>query len=237
MTTNELHAFEYFAAGVPPGEYFGMTLDELRQLSESERELSDDDGLSRLQELCFVGLFSYFEAFCKDHFAALINIEPSLVQNLVNAGQEVKVDARDVVASGRDVGTRLGFALAVSREFGTAKGINSQYGALLGVTPLSGDEIKAFNQLLSDRHLLVHHGGVMTRSYLEQHRERASGEAFFDSCVVRKKDVRSAIDFIESVALKICTETHTRLVAYFRELGMQCSGQRGRAVAFMEPWK
>jgi hypothetical protein len=57
-----------------------MVLDELRNLSGSSED-HDPPRLNRLQELCFIGLMSYVEAFCNDHFASLVNIEPSLIQD------------------------------------------------------------------------------------------------------------------------------------------------------------
>src|SRR5437870_3999187 len=74
MRLTEPDALEYFSGGVPSGEYFRLTLEDLKSISDSDD--NDQRGVNRLQELCFIGLISYFEAFCKDHFAALVNIEP-----------------------------------------------------------------------------------------------------------------------------------------------------------------
>jgi hypothetical protein len=81
---------DYFSGGVPMAEVFRITLKDLRAISQSVSEPST--GINRFQELCFIGLISYFEAFCKDHFASLINIEPHLVSNLKANGQNVEVD-------------------------------------------------------------------------------------------------------------------------------------------------
>src|SRR5712692_47395 len=123
------------------------------------------------------------------------------------ARQNVLIDARYVVAYGADSGSRLGFVLAAESDFGTAPKINSQYGALLKVSPFSKDDGRKYERLLADRHLLVHHGGVLTRSYLEQHWEltgAARAEAFFDSRVIGREDVAVAIDFVERIARKLC---------------------------------
>lgn len=236
---SERTALEYFSGGVPTGEYFGMTLENLREISASEKD-SEERGVSRLQELCFVGLFSYFEAFCKDQFAAVINLEPSLVENLKAAGQDVLIDARHVVAYGADSNARLGFVLAAKSDFGTAQKINSQYRALLKVSPFSKDEERQFERLLADRHLLVHHGGVVTLSYMEQHPDVPAvrqNEPFFDSRVIRREDVSQAIDFVESIARKLCRSTCEALVRYVESRGSeQYSGERARAVHFLKHW-
>ena len=236
---SERTALEYFSGGVPTGEYFGMTLENLREISASEKEDTEERGVSRLQELCFVGLFSYFEAFCKDQFAALINIEPSLVENLKAAGQDVQIDARHVVAYGEDANCRLGFVLAAKSDFGTAQKINSQYRALLKVSPFSKDEEHQFERLLADRHLLVHHGGVVTLAYVEQHPAVAAAgrsEPFFDSRALRGEDVTRAIDFVESIARKLCRSTCATLVKYVESRGEQYTGERARALYFLEHW-
>lgn len=150
---------EYFSGGVPTGEYFRMTLDDLRRISTLE---SDSIGINRLQEVCFIGLLSYFEAFCKDHFASLINLEPSLVMNLKANGQDVSVDASRVVFYVDEVDRRVGFILAEKYDFGTAQKINALFSALLKVTPFGTDEAKQYGILLRDRNLLVHHGGTFT---------------------------------------------------------------------------
>ena len=214
-----------------------MTLEDLRVISASEQ--SEERGISRLQEVCFVGLFSYFEAFCKDQFAALINIEPSLVENLKAAGQNVLIDARYVAMYGADSGSRLGFVLAAESTFGTAQKINSQYGALLKVSPFSKDDGRRFERLLADRHLLVHHGGLLTLSYLEQHRELSGAvrtDAFFDSRVIGRDDVAEAIDFVERIARKLCHSTHAALVLYLESRGEQYTEQRARALHFLRHW-
>jgi hypothetical protein len=157
---------EYFSGGVPTGLYFRMTLDDLRKVSALQD--GDSPGINRLQELCFIGLVSYFEAFCKDHFASLINLEPSLVANLKANGQDVSIDAAHVTLYADEIDRRLGFVLAEKYDFGTAQKINALFGALLKVTPFGRDEAKKYAGLLQDRNLLVHHGGTLTLTYLEQ---------------------------------------------------------------------
>ena len=70
-------------------------------------------GISRVHELCFIGLLSYFEAFCKDHFASLINLEPSLVSNLKSSGHNVDLEATRVLLYAKDLNSRIGFLLGM----------------------------------------------------------------------------------------------------------------------------
>jgi len=166
MESSETSCLDYFSGGVPTFEFFRSTLEEVRGISE--RDDGRESGINRLQELCFIGLLSYFEAFCKDHFASLINIEPQLIVNLKGGGQNVDVDSTHVILCGEAARQRIGFVLAEKYDFGTSKKINALFLALLKVTPFNKPEAKRYDALLRDRNLLVHHGGVFTFAYLEQ---------------------------------------------------------------------
>lgn len=221
---------EYFSGGVPTGEYFRMTLDDIRAISATDRKGSK--GISRLQELCFIGLISYFEAFCKDHFASLINIEPSLIANLKAAGQDVSVDASHVVMYGAESERRVGFVLASKYDFGTPKKINWLFGALLKVTPFSKSEVCHFDKMLRDRHLLVHHGGTLTLKYLEDSRNWASARsnAFYNARVIQRTEVAEVLKFVETVARKLLRGSHAALVNHLAARGMTYSGERQKAL-------
>lgn len=226
---------EYFSGGVPTGDYFHMTLDELREISASDKS----PGINRLQELCFIGLLSYFEAFCKDHFASLINIEPSFVSNMKAAGYDVCLDATHVISYGNVVGCRIGFVLAEKYDFGTAQKINALFTALLKVTPFNKDEAHQYTALLRDRNLLVHHGGTYTISYLEQLDEpRASPrtDAFFGSRVVTAQDVLAALTFIRGIARKLTKASHSAFVRYLNERAREYGGEREKALEAMLWW-
>lgn len=76
---------DLFSGGVPTAPFFfSYTLDGLEKLYLTQ---SDKRGGRQLNELCAIGLVAYFEAFCKDHFASIINIEPSLLKNLSKMGR------------------------------------------------------------------------------------------------------------------------------------------------------
>jgi hypothetical protein len=155
---------EHFSGGVPTGEYFRMTLGDLRKALVPPQK--DQSPIVNLPDLCFIGLISYFEAFCKDHFACLINLEPSLIVNLKRSGQDVSIDSTHVVLFGSTLDYRLRLLLAEKYDVGTPKKINALFNALLKITPLGREDVRRYAALLSDRNLLVHHRGFLHVSLL-----------------------------------------------------------------------
>lgn len=237
-TGSEPDALEYFSGGVPTAEYFRLKLDDLRKMSRSDPEAGVNT-LNSLQELCFIGALAYFEAFCKDHFAVILNLEPDLASNLKDAGYDTLVDANYVSLYRDDCERRVGFILSSMYDFGTAKKINALFRALLDITPFSKDERKKFDALLRDRHLLVHHGGVYTLSYLEQQNElvdRRRTDAFFHSRVIVKQELLDALDFIEDVARKLVRGSHRAFVDHLENRGIAYTGERKRALSYMSQW-
>ena len=232
-------AFEYFSGFVPPGATFKIILDDLRDLSASAvgKELS---GSNRVHELCFIGLMSYFEAFCKDHFASLINIEPGLIGNLQLAGQDVAVDANRVLLFGAEVGKKMGFIVAEKYDFGTAQKTNALFTALLKLTPFGKNDAKLYTQLLAERNLLVHHGGTYTLSYLEQaglSKDDVKVNAFVYSNTKKKDDVRAAIDFIGNIAKKMITSSHAALSQYLVDNAIHYTDERRKSVEYVLWWE
>lgn len=234
---NELSGLDYFSGGVPTGAFFKLTLGELQGMASTRR--AKRQGKNFLQELCFIGLMSYFEAFCKDHFAALMNIEPALVSNLKHAGQNVEIDGTRVVLYGQQVRSRMGFLLAERYDFGTAQKINSLYGALLNVTPFSKPEVATYSALLKDRNLLVHHGGTLTLSYLEQAKSPPKtllSDAFFNSCVKGKPEVLEAISFLGDIALKLIKASHAALLKHIASNGCEYIAGQKQALDYLLWW-
>src|SRR5689334_21847502 len=133
---------DLFSGGVPTAPFFfGYTLEGLEQLY-----LARADNLSgHLNELCVIGLVSYFEAFCKDHFASIINIEPSLLKNLSKHGQDISIDPTKALELGDALSCNIGFLIAEKYDFGTAQKINALYRALLMITPFSKDDMKIYD--------------------------------------------------------------------------------------------
>lgn len=227
-------SLDYFAAGVPTAAYFRSKLDDLRKLSATDAPLMAE--LQQIQELCFIGLMSYFEAFCKDHFASILNVEPHLLQRLRVAGQNVDLDATRVLLFRESVGHRLGFLIAEKYDFGTAQKINALFGVLLTVTPFGKDEAQKYAAMLKDRNLLVHHSGTYTLTYLEQQTKdpaHLTKNAFWNSRVMVHDEVLAAIDFLDGIACKIVKATYNALIGYLAEQGVTYTGERAQALKYI----
>jgi hypothetical protein len=105
---------DYFSGGVPTGDFFRMTLEGLAKLIDKSSK-----GISRVNEVCYIGLVAYFEAFCKDHFASVLNIEPTLLERLRQHSQDVQIDPTRLLELGMEWSYRLGFLVAEKFDFGT----------------------------------------------------------------------------------------------------------------------
>ncbi len=212
---NSYDWLDLFSGGVPtPPFFFSYTLDGLEKLYLTQ---SDKRGGRQLNELCVIGLVSYFEAFCKDHFASIINIEPSLLKNLSKNGQDINIDPAKALELGDALSCNIGFLVAEKYDFGTAQKINALYRALILISPFSKDEMQMYGDLLRDRNLLVHHGGTYTSSYIVQNKSiLLSGKErpFFDSLVISKTYVDDKINLIKEVSRKILKASHTALIKY-----------------------
>jgi hypothetical protein len=226
----KLDWLDYFSGGVPSGAYFQITLDELKDICDSAKE---EIGISRLYEICFIGLISYFEAFCKDHFASIINIVPDLLDNLKKSGQDISIDAGKVLLYPENLCYKMGFILAEKYDFGSAQKINAIYKSILNITPFSRSEVETYNTILRDRNLFVHHGGMYTLSYLQQAEigsKSGTDRAFFDSLVITKESIFEKIEFIRNVAHKLLKATHRAMARHISENDMRIDEQRRKAL-------
>lgn len=227
-TQEEQDWLDYFSGGVPTGEFFRMTLEDLTKIIDRPVR-----GMSRVNEVCFIGLVSYFEAFCKDHFASILSIEPALLGPLRDNGQDIQIDPARLLEFNDNWNTKLGFLVAEKFDFGTAQKINALYGALMKLTPFSKDEAKFYEGILRDRNLLVHHGGTFTLAYAAQTKlslESPLARPFLDSLVVSPDYFDERLEFIKGIARKILKATHSALHAHIKNSGDSYSGERLKAV-------
>jgi hypothetical protein len=219
---------DYFAGGVPTLGFFEMTLNDLEEISRLKDESS---GIDRLQEICFIGLASYFEAFCKDHFASIINIIPNVLDNLKKNNIDTNIDANDVSIYKEDTYYKIGFLVVERMDFGSANKINSMYKALLGITPFSKNEIDYYNKMLRDRNLIVHHGGVYTLSYSRQSKLQSNqDDPFYNSLIITKNDVLSYIYFIRNIAEKIAESSSIALNNYITLNNLLIGTEKQKAI-------
>lgn len=72
----KLYDLDFFLGGVPAGAIFSL---EVEQIVKGMKVLHKKEiYYQTFLELGFIGLVSYFEAFCKGHFVSIINICPNL---------------------------------------------------------------------------------------------------------------------------------------------------------------
>jgi hypothetical protein len=170
-------------------------------------------------EFAFIGLVAYFEGFCKNHTAAVINICPQLVRELAEHGREIKLRPVDIVDYAENLSTQIGCLVVEKIDFGTAKAINGLYKDLLGITPLSKREADRFHALLEDRNLIVHHGNILTPIYARERfirREIGRSRIFFDSLQVTPDHVRTAAKFLHGLSVKLRAESHRALARFVK---------------------
>ena len=225
----EVNWLEFFSGGVPTGEYFRMTVQDVDEVAKASKKKK---GINRTLELCLIGLVSYFEAFCKDHFASIVNIIPELLNELRILKFDISIDATRALLLEDKLNYRFGFLLAEQYDFGTAKKINSNYGAILKVTPFSKKEVREYDKILSDRNLIVHHGGVITLRYEEQILKRKSVEAraYFDSVVIDEASYKKSRVFFLNMAQKILLSTHSAMKSYVNDKNIEIDSERNKAI-------
>ena len=236
MTAEQLSTLDFFAGGMPAGAIFQQNALEIKKLfcAKSDKAIG-----KTLEELCFIGLVSYFEAFSRDNFASLINICPKLLDRLKSKSHDVNIDSLTALEMHGTLRYKIGFLVCERFDFGNAQKINSFYSALIGITPFSKDEISTFDRLLSDRNLLVHHGGIYTHSYFRQRlgANLVKERPFMDSLVVDSAYVESQFKFLYGIAEKIVNASHEAMNKQinYGELPIDEPGQR--ALSMFNWWE
>jgi hypothetical protein len=230
---HSIDALEHFSGGVPAGITLCSQLHDLRELIAPIEEA--EKGLNPLLEVCFIGAVAYFEAFFKDHFAASINICPALIQKLRDRQINVSIDAADVVSLEPNVFSRVGFLLTENFDFGTPKKTNVLYSAAFPITPFGSADRLKYEQVLNERNLLVHHGGVYTLQFCRQKFAKTDllNQAFYNSLVITKKRLVEVFDFMDDVAEKTCTATATKLKEFMTQNGLIQSSEQSKAVDYL----
>lgn len=229
------NVLEYFVGGVPAGTIFQLNVKSLHEAIETTDE---SKAKKTLAEICFIALIAHFEAFCKDHFASLINICPRLVLVLEKKGQNVLINSCNLIDIKGDVLNHLGFILAEGLDFGNARKINSIYAALLSVAPFSKNEQQKYNNILNDRNLLIHHGGVFTRKYARSRLEDKMDKkrVYFDSLVISKRYFEDTTSFLEKIACKLINATKKSLEKFVGDNTLKQDEQLRKAIFFLNWW-
>ncbi len=237
MSDPDYDALELFIAGVPPRILFDLDIDELSALIKSCKKLKGDEEthLNKVYEVCLISLACYFEAFCKNQFAAIINICPQALNNFTARRDNVNVKLKHLIRLEGRVDHRLGSLLAEECDFGSARTINSLYLDLLGITPFSKNEEEQYNEFLNDRNLLVHHGGVYTIKYHEQRfqKQPIKGSFHWDSLIIEEKDFNKWLSFIGGIVDKIAKASHKALEEYIKKGNIELSRTKREALKYL----
>ena len=196
---------DYFIAGVPPGVVFDMNAKELEELVNSNDDSSINNDLKIIPRVCFIGLVAYFETFCKEMAAAIINISPAFLQHLKKAGYNTSVDCADLSYFHYTLSSRVGSVVTENYDFGDAKKINSFFMCLFKRNVFSKDEMEEYGKVLSDRNLIVHNGGTFNIKYLKQRNPKIdiAKNAFFYSLNFAHSDFTDRLNFLRSISRKI----------------------------------
>ena len=201
---------DYFTGGVPAAMVLDLDLLSLQEIIRQYEEAPAKRSRirARISELCFMALTGHFEAFCKNHFASILNICPHLVERL-KGGHQTSIDAADLLQFEEYEPYKLGFLLAERHDFGSAHKINTLYQDLLHLTPFSQGNKKRYDNILRDRNLLVHHGGIYTPKYLRQTSVEVPGEkaVFFHSLEISVDTFNEIAGFLETIALAMTKRT------------------------------
>lgn len=227
--TENLNWLDFFHGGVPPYQFFRMSFDELSRLVASS---TVDKGLDTTAEVCLIGLAAYFEAFCKNQFAAIMNICPETLAAFAEKRPEANLSLGLLASFMKTVDFRIGSLISEQYDFGSAKTINGLFRDLLNVTPFSNDEMAEYSNFLNDRNLLVHHGGVFTHRYKGQQYKKKEIELsrlYFDSLVVEKSDFSKWAEWANQMTQKIAKASHSGLESFIVTAGLTLEPERKKA--------
>jgi hypothetical protein len=225
----ELSWLDFYEAGVPPSAFFAMRVEEIVKLAESTQ--ATEGHLDFTAEVCFIGLAAYFEAFCKDEFAAVINICPETLERFA-ANRECAFGISEVLHLCNGMSHRLGSMVSEHYDFGSASSINGLFLDLLKISPFSKDESREYAEFLNDRNLLVHHGGTYTFKYAGQKfaKEQVAGIAHWQSLVVGKRDVERTAEYLLDLAKKIAGAAKAALTDFSKGQQIPVGEERKKAI-------
>jgi hypothetical protein len=235
MTLRE-SPLRYFVGGVPPRTVYANHV--VRLLEISNRIPPEARDRSQEWEVCFIALIAYFEAFCKDLFACVVNIRPELLNRLREAGRDTAIDAADLVAQGEFSSFRVGSLLAERIDLGTAKKVNATYSALLNFAPFGKKDSADFDRFLSVRNQLVHHGGIVTSRFARQsERQVAAENVYMHSLVLTARFFGDAYNLFMKVSGQMVQLAKRRIEEFAAEQHLSVSPDQQQAVEWLINWE
>ncbi len=201
--------YTYFVGAVPAGAIHNVDCENIIELA-----LEADTGsvkFNTLLEISLMGVVSHTEAFFKNHFASIINIQPRLLEKLNHP--DITYTASEVHELMNCSNQQFGGFISEKIDFGSAKKINSIYYKLLDITLFSKKEIEKYSLIQKDRNLLVHHGGIFTRKYLAQKGNINLDDAHMYSLRVDVELLLENYGFLKTIVDKTCLVTKNKLEA------------------------
>lgn len=218
----------YFVGKTPPFLLFEKeyhSLDYVVESHKNDRYYKDNNPAC---QVAFIGILSYFEAFCKHQFAAIINIFPELAITFSNKRKNLQIDPATIISFQEHTFEYLGFIIAEKYDFGSPSSINNIFKDLLMLTPFSKKETIYFEKIKYKRNLLVHHAGYYTLQSLNNPKTNSAErkeKAFKENVRIEPKIYREYADFFFQMALKITRETTNSIkeLSTFKSLDIESS--------------
>jgi hypothetical protein len=201
--------YDCFVGKIAPFLLFEIEYHNLFGVVESHKGDRFYSEINPASQVASIGLLSYFEAFCKHQFAAILNILPSLAKTFCRKRGEPKIEFSTITSLNGEFQRNIGFALGEVYDFGTAKNINAIFRDLLLITPFNKEEESKFNEIVYKRNLLVHHGGFYTLQFLKGQgfSEDFQRQAFRGAVKIDTEDYHEISDFLFEMAMKIARAT------------------------------
>lgn len=224
---------DLYDAGVPPSAQLCMSVDSVLELAKTAASEATALSLTKtcLTELCVIGLLAYFEASCKQLFAAVVNICPRTLEPLA-ARRDCSFASSEVLHLIDANEHRIGSLLSEHYDFGSAAAINAIFFDLLHISPFSKDEANKYSGFLNDRNLLVHHAGIFTFKYARQKfaKEKISGLAHWHSLTLSIENVENLAKFLISMAKKMAKASKVALNAFVKSESVVLDDERCKAI-------
>lgn len=233
---NDHQSSVFFVGRISPFLLFEMEFHSLFYIVERHKDDRFYKEVNPAAQAAFISLHSYFEAFCKHQFAAIVNIFPSLVHSFASKRGEPKLEFSTIMSFSGSIENSIGFILAESYDFGTAKSVNGLFRDLLKISPFSRDEERKFNSISSNRNLLVHHGGYYTFEYSRNNATTSATKglsAFYDAVKIDTSEYSMLSDFLLEMAVKITSQSVKAVMALPEYIALDDSHEKKLAVQEM----
>ncbi|PYS99098.1 MAG: hypothetical protein DMF63_13595 [Acidobacteria bacterium] len=222
---------DFFHGYVPAAAIFNAHAHFVDGLHDRLSDLNRNDPHLHIQmELSLIGLASHFEAFCKDHFASLINICPQLLERFGASRGDVTIHLSDLLKVADSLPYRMGSVIAEKYDFGSAKKINALFSDLLKISPFTKDEQRRYEMFLEDRNLLVHHGGTYTLAYSRNPIEDIESKYFGYSLIITRESYDEWKEFLIKIVTKVAKTSQISLKEYVNEKGLLLTPEAAEAV-------